>query len=64
MFPASALQTSIVYLILIGVDYTIWKDREMLAAALRSVYTAARAEAAAQTLGDFERGAQGVATRR
>ena len=59
VFPATTLQTCIVHLIRNSLDYASWKDRKLLAAALRPVYTAASAEAAAQALDDFERGAWG-----
>jgi transposase-like protein len=59
VFPATTLQTCIVHLIRNSLDYASWKDRKLLAAALKPVYTAANAEAAAQALDDFERGAWG-----
>ncbi|MFM7703842.1 MAG: IS256 family transposase [Rubrivivax sp.] len=59
VFPATTLQTCIVHLIRNSLDYASWKDRKLLAAALRPVYTAASAEAAAQALDEFERSAWG-----
>lgn len=59
VFPATTLQTCIVHLIRNSLDYASWKDRKLLAAALRPVYTAASAEAAAQALEEFERSAWG-----
>jgi transposase-like protein len=59
VFPATTLQTCIVHLIRNSLDYASWKDRKLLAAALRPVYTAASAEAAALALDEFERGAWG-----
>ncbi len=59
VFPATPLQTCIVHLIRNSLDYASWKDRKLLAAALKPVYTAASAEAAAEALDDFERGAWG-----
>lgn len=59
VFPTTTLQTCIVHLIRNSLDYASWKDRKLLAAALRPVYTAASAEAAEQALNDFERGAWG-----
>ena len=59
VFPATTLQTCIVHLIRNSLDYASWKDRKLLAAALRPVYTAASAEAAAAALDEFERGAWG-----
>ena len=45
--PATTLQTCIVHLIRNSLDYASWKDRKALAAAIRPIYTAASAEAAA-----------------
>jgi transposase-like protein len=59
VFPATTLQTCIVHLIRNSLDYASWKDRKLLAAALKPVYTAASAEAAALGLDEFERGAWG-----
>lgn len=59
VFPATTLQTCIVHLIRNSLDYASWKDRKLLAAALRPVYTAASAEVAEQALNDFERGPWG-----
>ena len=59
VFPATTLQTCIVHLIRNSLDYASWKDRRLLAAALRPVYTAASAEAASQALDEFERGVWG-----
>jgi transposase-like protein len=59
VFPATTLQTCIVHLMRNSLDYASWKDRKLLAAALKPVYTAASAEAAAQALDEFERSAWG-----
>jgi len=59
VFPATTLQTCIVHLIRNSLDYASWKDRKLLAAALRPVYTAPSAEAAAHALDEFERGMWG-----
>lgn len=59
VFPATTLQTCIVHLIRNSLDYASWKDRKQLAAALRPIYAAANAEAAAQALDEFERGSWG-----
>jgi len=59
VFPATTLQTCIVHLIRNSLDFASWKDRKQLAAALKPIYTAPSAEAAAQTLDEFERGPWG-----
>jgi transposase-like protein len=59
VFPATTLQTCTVHLIRNSLDYASWKDRKLLAAALKPVYTAASAEAAAEALDEFEHGAWG-----
>jgi transposase-like protein len=56
VFPATTLQTCIVHLIRNSLDYAGWKDRKGLAAAIRPIYTAATAEAAAAALDEFESG--------
>ena len=59
VFPATTLQTCIVHLIRNSLDYSSWKDRKTLAAAIRPIYTAASAEAAQAELDAFERGPWG-----
>ena len=59
VFPATTLQTCIVHLIRNSLDYASWKDRKALAAALRPIYSAASAEAAAVALDAFEAGVWG-----
>ena len=59
VFPATTLQTCIVHLIRNSLDYASWKDRKLLAAALKPVYAAPSAEAAAEALDEFERGPWG-----
>src|SRR4051794_6512167 len=60
VFPATTLQTCIVHLLRHSLDFVSWKERKQLAAALRLIYTAASAEAAAAALDAFERGPWGV----
>ena len=59
VFPATTLQTCIVHLIRNSLDFASWKDRKLLAAAIKPVYTAPSAEAAAEALDEFERGPWG-----
>ena len=59
VFPATTLQTCIVHLIRNSLDYASWKDRKALAAALRPIYTAPSAEAAAAELDSLEAGPWG-----
>jgi len=59
VFPATTLQTCIVHLIRNSLDYAGWKDRKTLAAALKPIYTAPSAEAAAIALDEFEASAWG-----
>jgi putative transposase len=59
VFPKTTLQTCIVHLIRNSLDYASWKDRKPLAAALRPIYAAASAEAAAAALDAFEAGEWG-----
>jgi putative transposase len=60
VFPATTLQTCIVHLIRNALDYASWKDRKLLAAAIRPIYTAASAEAAQAQLDAFEQGPWGA----
>jgi transposase-like protein len=59
VFPATTLQTCIVHLIRNSLDYASWKDRKLLAAAIKPIYTAASAEAAQAELDAFEQGTWG-----
>src|SRR5487761_2582954 len=59
VFPATTLQTCIVHLIRNSLDYASWKERKILAAAIKPVYTAASAEAAQAELDAFETGPWG-----
>jgi len=59
VFPRTTLQTCIVHLIRNSLDYASWKDRKMLAAALRPIYAAASAEAALVALDAFADGEWG-----
>jgi transposase-like protein len=59
VFPATTLQTCIVHLIRNSLDYASWKDRKLLAAAIKPIYTAPSAEAAQAELDTFEQGAWG-----
>ena len=54
VFPATTLQACIVHLIRNSLDYASWKDRKALAAALKPIYTAPSAEAAAAELDALE----------
>jgi transposase-like protein len=53
VFPATTLQTCIVHLIRHSLDFGNWKERKPLATALRPIYTAPSAEAAAAALDAF-----------
>ena len=59
VYPATTLQTCIVHLIRNSLDYASWKDRKALAAAIKPIYTAPSAEAAAAELDAFEQGSWG-----
>lgn len=59
VYPATTLQTCIVHLLRHSLDFAHWKERKPLAAALRPVYTAASAEAAAAALDAFAQGPWG-----
>jgi len=59
VFPQTQIQTCIVHLLRNSMDYAGWKDRKAVAAALKEVYRAADAEAAAVALGEFEDGPLG-----
>ena len=59
IFPATTRQTCLVHLMRQSLDLASWKERKALAAALRPIYTAPHAEAAAEALTTFEASAWG-----
>jgi putative transposase len=59
VYPATTLQTCIVHLIRNSLDYASWKDRKLLAVAIKPIYTAPSAEAAQAELDAFEQGPWG-----
>lgn len=59
VFPQTQIQTCIVHLLRNSMDYANWKDRKGIATALKNVYRAVDAEAAALALNEFEEGAWG-----
>lgn len=60
VYPATTLQTCIVHLLRHSLDFVNWKERKLLAAALRPIYTAASAEAAGAALETFAGGPWGT----
>ena len=60
IFPATTLQTCIVHLLRHSLDFANWRERKPLAVALRPIYTAASADAAAVALDAFEAGPWGL----
>jgi putative transposase len=59
VFPQTQIQTCIVHLLRNSMDYAGWKDRKPVATALKEVYRAVDAEAAAVALSEFEDGPWG-----
>lgn len=59
VYPQTTLQTCIVHLIRHSLDFANWKERKPMATALRPIYAAASADAAAAALDAFERGPWG-----
>jgi len=59
-FPDCVVQTCIVHLIRYSMQFASWKERKALAKALRPIYGAASAEAAAAELDAFEAGSWGT----
>src|ERR1041385_7708387 len=55
-YPATTLQTCVVHLIRNSLDLSSWQDRKPLAKALREIYTAPSATAAAAVLDTFAEG--------
>jgi putative transposase len=58
-FPDRVVQTRIVHLLRYSMQFASWKERKALAQALRPIYVAASAEAAAAELDAFEAGPWG-----
>ncbi|MGA8041786.1 MAG: IS256 family transposase [Terracidiphilus sp.] len=59
VFPQTQIQTCIVHLLRNSMEYAGWKDRKPVATALKNVYRAADADAAAVALAEFEDGPWG-----
>ena len=59
VFPDCVAQTFIVHLICYSLQFASWKERKPLAKAIRAIYGAASAEAAAAELDGFEAGPYG-----
>lgn len=59
VFPQAVVQTCIVHLIRNSMDFASWKDRKAVAAALKTVYRANDADAAAAALDAFDAGPWG-----
>lgn len=54
VFPETTVQTCIVHLLRHSLDFTSYKDRKAVAAALKDIYRATDAEAAEKALTTFE----------
>jgi len=59
IFPDCVVQTCIVHLIRYSMQFASWKERKALAKALKPIYSAASADAAAAELDAFEEGPWG-----
>ncbi len=59
VFPNTVVQTCIVHLIRYSMQFASWKERKLLAGALKPVYRAASAQAAAAALEEFDQGVWG-----
>ena len=59
VFPDTVVQTCIVHLIRYSMQFASWKERKAIARALKPIYAASGAEAAASALDEFERGPWG-----
>ena len=59
VFPQAVVQTCIVHLLRYSLSFASWKERKALAVALRPIYRADSAEAAAAALEEFAAGAWG-----
>lgn len=59
VFPQTTIQTCIVHLLRHALSFVTWTDRKTVAAALKAIYRAPSADAAAQTLEAFAAGPWG-----
>lgn len=59
VFPDTIVQTCIVHLIRYSMQFASWKERKLIAAALKPIYRAPNAEAAAAELDAFDQSAWG-----
>jgi putative transposase len=59
VFPDTSVQTCIVHLIRYSMQFASWKERKAIASALKPIYRAANAEAAAAELEAFDQGPWG-----
>jgi len=59
VFPDTVVQTCIVHLIRYSMQFASWKERKMIAAALKPIYRAENAEVARERLEDFDAGPWG-----
>ena len=62
VFPLTQIQTCIVHLLRNSLDYVGWKDRKSVALALKQIYRAPDADAAAVALNEFEQGPWGASS--
>ena len=60
VYPKTTVQTCIVHLIRNSLDYAGWKDRKLIAQALRPIYTAVSETAARDALQAFAEGPWGI----
>jgi putative transposase len=60
VYPKTAVQTCIVHLIRNSLEYAGWKDRKLIAQALRPIYAAPSEEAAQLALDAFAQGPWGI----
>jgi len=59
VFPKTVVQTCVVHLIRYSMHFASWKERRLIAAALRPIYQAESAALARERLDDFDRGPWG-----
>ena len=59
VFPDTVVQTCIVHLIRYSMQFASWKERKAIAKALKPIYGASNADAAATALDEFEQGPWG-----